>query len=147
MRGLFLGRLRSPGDYSEKPAEALVLFLGRYLEVLLYKASIQMIRVSVAETERFPEQAAQYYDVLFVQVQARLSTYLKLTFGLTARGSAEAAHKLLGQVLYPRFPRALSGMDPLKESFDRDALAPDFDLKPVRKVVADWLGSLEAHRG
>jgi AcrR family transcriptional regulator len=30
VRGLFLSRLRMPGDYSEKPAEALVMFCGRY---------------------------------------------------------------------------------------------------------------------
>lgn len=145
VRGLFLSRLRMPGDYSEKPADALVMFCGRYLEILLYEASIQMLRVSMAETERFPEQAAQYFDVLFTQVHARLSAYLKATFGLSARTSAEAAHRLLGQVLYPRFPRALFGMDQLAESFDRETLAPDFDLEPIRKAVADLIESLQKH--
>src|ERR1041384_2762934 len=37
VRGLLLGRLRMPGDYSEEPAEALVMFCGRYLETLLYE--------------------------------------------------------------------------------------------------------------
>ena len=60
VRGLFLSRLRMPGDYSEKPVDALVMFCGRYLEILLYEGSIRMIRVSMAETERFPEQAAEY---------------------------------------------------------------------------------------
>ena len=48
-----------------KTADALVMFCGRYLEILLFEGSIQMCRVSMAETERFPEQAAQYFDVLF----------------------------------------------------------------------------------
>jgi hypothetical protein len=104
-----------------------------------------MIRVSMAETKRFPEQAAQYFDVLFTQVHARLSAYLKTTFGLSARASAEAAHRLLGQVLYPRFPRALFGMDQLAKNFDREALAPDFDLKPIRKAIADLIESLQTH--
>jgi len=142
VRGLFLSRLKLPGDYSEKPAEALALFGGRYLEILLYEGSIQMIRVSLAETDRFPEQAAQYFDVLLTQVHARVSAYLKATFGLSARASAEAAHGFLGQLLYPRFPRAVFGIDELAKSFDRDALAPDFDLKPVRKAVADLIDSL-----
>ncbi|WP_213805579.1 TetR/AcrR family transcriptional regulator [Granulicella sp. dw_53] len=143
VRGLFLNRLRLPGDYSEKPADALVIFCGRYLEVLLYEASIQMCRISMAESARFPEQAAQYFDVLFTQVHARLSAYLKTTFGLSARGSAEAAHKLLGQVFYPRFTRALFGMDPLVERFDPETLSPDFDLRPIRKAVADLIESLQ----
>jgi len=143
VRGLFLTRLKLPGDYSQKPAEALTLFCGRYLEVLLYESSIQMCRVSVAEAARFPNGALQHHDVVFTEVQARLSAYLKASFGLTARASAEAAQRLLGQVLYPRFVRALFGMDALKDSFDRDTLAPDFDLKPVRKAVADLIGSLQ----
>ena len=52
------------------------------------------------------------------------------------------AANLLGQVLHPRFPRALFGMDELAESFDDDALGPDFDLKPIRKAVADLIESL-----
>jgi hypothetical protein len=33
-------------------------------------------------------------------------------------------------------------MDQLAESFDREALAPDFDLKPIRKAVTQFLGAL-----
>jgi AcrR family transcriptional regulator len=145
VRGLFLGRLRMPSDYSEKPAEALVMFCGRYLEILLYEASIQMCRVSMAETARFPEGAVQHFDVMFTEVHTRLSAYLKTTFGLSARPSAEAAQRLLGQILYPRLLRALFGMDELADGFDRDTLAPDFDLKPIRKAVADLLESLQKH--
>ena len=143
VRGLFLSRLRMPGDYSEKPADALVMFCGRYLETLLYERSVQMIRVSMAETERFPEQAAQYFDVLFTQVHARLSAYLKTTFELSARGGDAAAHRLLGQLLYPRFPRALFGLDPLAASIDREALVSDFDLKAIRKTVTELIELLE----
>lgn len=142
VRGLFLNRLRMPGDHSEQPAEALTMFCGRYLEILLYESSIQMCRVSVAEAARFPQGAAQHFDVMFVEVHTRLSAYLKTTFGLSSPASAEAAQKLLGQLLYPRFLRALFGVDELAESFDRDALAPDFDLEPVRKAVADVIESL-----
>ncbi len=147
VRGLFLLRLRQPGEYSEKPAEALTLFCGRYLETLLYQASIQMIRVSVAETERFPEQAAQYYDQLFTEVHTRLSAYLRATFKLSAQGGAEVAHKLLGQILYPRLPRALFGIDPLATSLDREALVPGVDLKPIRRVVTDVIASLQGGGG
>jgi AcrR family transcriptional regulator len=143
VRGLFLSKLKMPGDYSDKPAEALVMFCGRYLEILLYEGSIQMGRVSLAETARFPEGAAQYFDLMFTQVHARLSAYMKTTFGLSARAGAEAAQRLLGQVLYPRFPQALFGMHLLAENFDDEALAPEFDLKPIRKAVADVIESLE----
>lgn len=142
VRGLFLTRLRMPGDYSEAPSEALVLFCGRFLETLLYENSIRMMRVSMAEAERFPEQAAQHYDVLFTQVQVRLSGYLVTALGVSESVGAEASGWLLGQVLYPRLTRALFGLDPLAKSFDSEGLAPDFDLQLIRDAVADLIASL-----
>jgi len=143
VRGLFLSRLRMPGDYSRKPAEALAMFCGRYLEILLYERSIQMCRVCMGESARFPEGAAKHFDVMFTEVHTRLSVYMKTTYELSARACAEAAQNLLGQVLYPRFPRALFGIDQLKKSFDDEILAADFDLKPIRTAVANVIESLE----
>jgi AcrR family transcriptional regulator len=139
VRGLFLTSLKMPGDYSEKPEEALVMFCSRYLEIVLYEKSVQMCRVTMAETSRFPEGAAQYFDLLFTQVHTRLHSYLKATFGLSARASAEAVHRLLGQVLYPYFPRALFGIDKLADSLDRQTPASDAAQKQVRKVVKEWI--------
>jgi len=143
VRGLFLGRLKMPADYSEKPAEALTLFLGRYLEVLLYEPSIQMCRTSMAETARFPEGAAEHFDVLFTQANIRLAAYLMETFGLSARASAEAAERLLGQLVYPKLLRALFGLEKLAESFEDAAAA--VDLKPIRKAVTEMIASLQAN--
>ena len=142
VRGLFLSRLKLPGNNSEKPGEALVMFCGRYLETLLYEPQIRMIRISMAEADRFPEQAALYYDVLFTQPHARLSAYLQTTFALSEHRSAEAAHKLLGQILYPRFSRALLGVEPLIKEFSGDALEAEFDLQPIRDAVVDWVKSM-----
>ena len=137
VRGLFLGKLKMPQDYSEKPAEALAQFCGRYLELLLYDGTIRMCRVCMAETSRFPQGAAQCFDVIFTEVHVRLSAYLKSTFTLSGRASGDLAQQLLGQVLYPRFPRALFGVDQLGKRVDEASLSPDFDLKPIRKAVAD----------
>jgi hypothetical protein len=140
VRGLVLTRLKMPGDYSEKPADALVMFCSRYLEILLYEKSIQMCRVSMAEVSRFPEAAAQYFDVIFTQVERSLGAYLKKAFGLSARASAEATQKLLASILYPQFPRALFGIDPLGADVDSEVRATD--LKLIRKAVADLIESL-----
>ena len=143
VRGLFLLRLRQPADYSERPAEAITLFCGRYLEILLYQASVQMIRISVAESEKFPEQAAQYFDQLFTEVHARLGAYLKEKFKLSTAASSDATHRMLGLLLYPRLPRALFGMDALATTFDREAFLPDIDLKQIRKVVTEIVRSFD----
>lgn len=144
VRGLFLQRLKEPGEYSAKPAEALVAFCARYLEAILYESSIRMLRVSMAETARFPEGAAQHYDVMFTEVHTRLSAYLKATFGSSTGESARAAQRLLGQLLFPRLPRALFGLEDLVQEFDEHALSPKIDLKAVRKAVAELLAELAA---
>jgi AcrR family transcriptional regulator len=145
VRGLFLAELKMPEDYAPKPADALVLFCGRYLEILIFEGSIRMMRVSIsmAESGHFQAQVAAYYDVLFTQVHGRLSGYLKTAFGISGRASAEAANRLMGQVHYPRLQRALFGLDVPAPEFGKEGVAPDFDLKPIRKAVVECLESLK----
>ena len=64
IRGLALSKLKMPGEYSANPTEALIMFCGRFLEIL-FVHTIRMCRMSVAEATRFPGGAAQYFDVLF----------------------------------------------------------------------------------
>lgn len=147
VRGLFLARLRAPGDGADQPAEALTMFCGRYLEALCYESSIRMLRVSMAEAERFPEQAARYFDVLFAQAQLALSAYLGKTFGVSAERSDEAARTLLARILFPRLPRALFGLDPLAKSLGAEAVPPGLDLAPIRAAVAEAIRPLQEGDG
>ena len=50
-----------------------------------------MMRISIAETERFPKQATQYFDQLFTQVHIRLSAYLKITYLFVLLNSWESS--------------------------------------------------------
>ena len=148
VRGLFLARIKEPAVYSPKPAEALEAFCARYLEAMLYESSVQMLRISMAETARFPEGAAKHHDVMFTEVTARVSSYLKATFGLNTRVSAEAAQRLIARLLFPRLTRALFGLEDLVQEFDEHALSPKIDVKAVRKAVAELLATLPlANRG
>jgi AcrR family transcriptional regulator len=142
VREMSLSKLKTPRDYSEDPTEALVLFCGRYLESLLFVWTIRMCRMSIAEAERFPEGAARYFDVIFTVPHERLSAYLGETFGLSETASSEAAQKLLGQVMSPRFSRALFGIEALSEQLDDEGIRADFDLAPVREAVAELIASL-----
>lgn len=142
VRRLFLARLKVPAAYSAKPPEALALFLGRYVEVILYEPSVQMIRLTLAEAARLPEGAAQHFDVIFGEVMTRVGDYLKATFGLSSRVSTEHAQRLLGRVLFPLLPRALFGLEELIEEFDERAISPKVDMKAIRKGVAELLDVL-----
>lgn len=147
LRELGLSKLKRPGDYSPDTEEALVLFCGRVLECLLFAWTIRMCRLCLAEAERFPEGSARYFDVLFCVPHERLSNYLTQHFGLSPQESSDAAERLLGRVIHPRFSRALFGLDELSEQIDEDAIRADFDLEPVRQAVAELMKSLKSpHR-
>lgn len=143
VRGLFLGKLKMPADYGTNAVEALVQFCGRYLEILLFERAVQMCRITIAESTRFPEGAAQYFEVMFLEPQTRIAAYLRRRFEMTPKAATEAAQGLMGTLLYPRLERALLGMDPLQPGFDDERLDPGFDLKPVRRAVVALIESIE----
>lgn len=144
VRGLFLNRVGKPGDYPGEPADALVMFCSRYLETLIHEGSIQMFRLTAAETARFPAGAAQYFDVIFTEVEARVSAYLSDMFTSPPSLSDEIASNLLGRTLYPRLPRALFGIDQLAKSLD-ESLSPYFDVRQIREAVADAVRGFQRH--
>ena len=144
VRDIFLARLQMPGDYDDDPAQALIMFCGRFLEIVLYAPSIAMSRMSIAGAERFPQGAAGYFDAGFNAAHERLSNYLAATFTLSPQASSDAAQELLGRVLHPRFLRALFGVDELSSQLGEDAIRDDLDLAPIRRAVADVLASLES---
>ena len=142
VREMALSKLKTPNEYSDDPAEALVLFCGRYLEGLLFTWNIRMCRMIASESERFPEGSARYFEVIFTVPQERLSAYLKLTFGLSESASSATAQELLAKIIHPHFPRALFGLDPLSDQMDEHTIRADFDLEPVRRVVLELTDSL-----
>lgn len=137
VRELFFGRLRQPGDYGARPAEALVVYCTRYLQTLLYARSIRLSRMCMAQAERFPAAAAQYFDVLFATAQAQLGAYLRVELHLVPETADEAAAELLGRVIYPRYLRALCGLEPPAEDLEAAV-----DAKPIRRAVTALLASL-----
>ena len=141
VRQMLAIKLGQPGDYSKKPAEALTLFCGRCLEIALYKASIQMMRISMAEAERCAEQAEAYYNSVFSFAQSSIAVYLRERFRLSARASEEAAQRLFAVVMFPRLHRTLFRIDPPLPMFDPHVRTPRIDLRPIRKAVNDLLSS------
>ncbi len=103
-----------------------------------------MCRVCIAEAERFPEGSAQYFEVVFSGAQAVLSRYVQANLGLSSAQSFQAAERLLGQVIHPRFQRALFGLDQLSEHLE-DEPRPDFDLTTIRAHVTEMRQYLSQH--
>jgi len=140
VRELYLGRLKTPADYSDDTAKAVVLFCGRFLQLLLWQPALRTCRLSIAEAERLPEASAQYYDAIFATTHERLAAFLRERCQLAPRASSDLARELLGHTVYPQLFRALLGVEePVKEIPDEASIATDVDLAPIRRVVAALL--------
>lgn len=141
-RELYLGRLRTPVDHGEDARRAVVVFCGRFLQLLLREPALRTCRLGIAEAERLPEASARYYDAIFHTAQQRLAEFLVERCGLEPPAGADVACALLGRAVYPRLFRALLGVEePLPADSDEASLATDVDLAPIRDAVATLLPS------
>lgn len=146
VRELHAGKLRTPGHYSEDTAEAAVLFCGRFLQMLLWGPALRMCRLGIAEADRLPEASTQYYDAIFNTTNERLAAFLSERRRLSPEAGTRIAHELLGRTVYPRFVRALFGVEePFTEWPDEASIATDVDLAPTRRAAAALLSSEEVN--
>jgi AcrR family transcriptional regulator len=142
VRELYLGRLQTPEEYSDDSAEAVVLFCGRFLQLLLWQPALRTCRLSIAEAERLPEASAQYFDAIFTVTHARLAAFLDQRYELAPRAGSDVARALLGHTVYPQLFRALLGVEePLKDPPEETTITVDVDLAPIRSAVAALLPS------
>ncbi len=140
--GLYLDRLGTPEDYSGDTAEAVVLFCGRFLQMLLWAPALRACRLFIAEAERIPAASANYYNAIFTTAHDRLATFLSGQCQLTPSASTSVAQELFGRTLYPRLIRGLLGVEQLtSETPDGASIATDVDLAPIRNAVAARLTS------
>lgn len=136
-RELYLGRLRTPAEYGDDPAEAIVLFCGRFLQLQRWTAALRTLRLGIAEAERLPAAAADYHEAIFEIPQQRLAAFIAERYGLDLATSHETAHRLIGRAIYPQLIRALLGVDPpLTERPDESTVTADVDLAALRTAVA-----------
>jgi hypothetical protein len=141
---LYLERLKTPADYGEDTVEAVVIFCGRFLQLLLRKPALRTCRLGIAEAERLPEASAQYYDAIFHTAHERLTAFLVERCRLAPPAGSDLAHRLLGRTVYPRIFRALLGVEaPLEDESDEASLAADVDLAPIRDAVTALVPSGE----
>ncbi|MFG1808079.1 TetR/AcrR family transcriptional regulator [Streptomyces sp. NPDC049040] len=137
VRELYLDRLRTPGEYAEDSAEAVVLYCGRFLQMLLWEPTVRMCRLGIAEAERLPEATARYYDAIFHSAHQRLADHIGEHYALPPADCTRIAHELVGHTIHPRFLRALFGTGQLiTERPQKASIAADVDLAPVRAAVA-----------
>ncbi|MGW5383375.1 TetR/AcrR family transcriptional regulator [Nocardia sp. NPDC003963] len=134
-RALFAGRMRTPRQYADEPAEAVVRYCGRFVQLLRWSSVARMLRLGIAEADRLPDVAAGLYDVLFGTTARDLAAHLETTSGLTSGEAQAAATELIGLVVHPTLPRVLLGIHPVVDEIpEEEHLTTDVDLDRIRRL-------------
>jgi AcrR family transcriptional regulator len=140
VRELNLGNLRTPAEYGAEPAEAVVRYCGRFVQMQLWNSALRTLRLGIAEAERLPEAAASYHEAVFEIPQQRLADYLVARYGIDGAAGGDIARRLIARAVYPQLIRALFGVDkPLAGRPDETTLETDVDLAAIRSAVAELL--------
>jgi hypothetical protein len=140
IRELYLGRLKTPDAYAEDPAEAVTLFCGRFLQLMVWEPQVRTCRLSIAEAERRPGSSNAYFDAIFATTYQRLSVYLAGQYAMDHADSAALAEDLLGRTVLPRLLRTLLNAEAVIKDTPADTtLAEDVDLNAIRRLVSTAL--------
>jgi TetR/AcrR family transcriptional regulator of autoinduction and epiphytic fitness len=136
VRALFGARMRTPAAYAGEPAEAVVRYCGRFVQLVRWSSVAGMLRLGIAEAERLPDLAAGLYDVLFETTAGDLAAHLATARGLATDQAEVAANRLIGLVVHPVLPRLLFGIDPCAdEAPEENRLEAEVDLDSIRQLV------------
>lgn len=134
IRGLFLGKLRSPDVYADEPVEAVALFCGRFLELVCWRDALGYQRVALTAAIRSPALARAAYDTSYAEACKSLAAYLrsrKLT-----RTPEPHAELLLAATTGGPVIRHLFGVDePSAELPDESKVGTKVDMKRIRDAV------------
>jgi AcrR family transcriptional regulator len=139
IRELYLSALKTPDAYAGDPVEAVTLFCGRFLQLMVWEPQVRTCRLSIAEAERLPGSSTAYFDRIFASTYERLSTYLAAQYAMEQAGSMALAEDLLDRAVLPRLMRTLLSVEDVIKDKDKpeDAdLARDVDLTAIRRLVS-----------
>ncbi|MFC6880429.1 MULTISPECIES: TetR/AcrR family transcriptional regulator [Actinomadura] len=133
---LYLNKLKTPDAYAGDPAEAVVLFCGRFLELMVWEPQVRTCRLSIAEAERLPGSSSAYFDAMFAATYERLAAYLADRYGMDQAAAAALGEDLLARAVLPRLFRTLLNVDSATKVMPSDtSLSEDVDLDAIRRRV------------
>jgi AcrR family transcriptional regulator len=134
IKGLFLGKLRSPEVYAAEPVEAVALFCGRFLELVCWRDAVGCQRVALAAAARSPAIARALYNTVFAESCRILAAYLR-TRKLT-RSPEQHAELLLAAATGGPVIRHLYGVDDACADLPGDETAGTrVDMRRIREAV------------
>ncbi|WP_227982854.1 TetR/AcrR family transcriptional regulator [Nocardia spumae] len=142
VRELHLGRMGAPQDYGEEPIAAVTGYCVRYLQSLVWVQSVRTCRLVIAEAERVPRAATDYYDAVFATTRRTLAAFAGSRWGLPEPVAVAAVDEILAGAVYPRFVAVLFGAEEATVARVDDPPSPaDPDYERVRRIVTAVLGA------
>ncbi len=140
VRDLYLANIKTPEHYAQDTVEAITLLCGRFLQMLLWEQVLRTCRMGIAEAHRLPGASAQYYETFFAATQERLAAFVEERYHLQSAVGTAVARDLIARTVYPRFVRALFGVEELLADLpDEASIAAVLDLAPIREAVVELL--------
>lgn len=140
VRELYLDKLKTPDTYAEDAAEAVTLFCGRFLQLMIWEPQVRTSRLTISEAERLPGSAKAYFEAMFASTYRRLSDYVTQHYAMDHAASEALAEDLLNRTVLPRLMRTLLSVEaPNKNQPEETVLADDVDLDEIRRLVAATL--------
>ncbi len=134
IKGLFLGKLRSPEVYAAEPIEAVALFCGRFLELVCWRDAVAYQRITLAAAAHSPAIAKAVYNAGHAEACRSLAGYLR-TRKLT-RNPIEQAELVLSATTGGPVIRHLFGVDePSSDYPDQEMVGTQVDMKRIREAV------------
>ncbi|AHH17344.1 transcriptional regulator, TetR family [Nocardia nova SH22a] len=142
VRELHLGRMGQPRDYGDDPIEAVTLYCLRFQQQLVWVQSVRTCRLVVAEAERLPRAASDYYDAVFATARRDLAAFAAAHWELAESAALGVSDEILTGAVYSRFVAVLFGVaEPTAERIDAAPSAADPDYERIRRIVATVLDS------
>ncbi|MBB4684241.1 TetR/AcrR family transcriptional regulator [Amycolatopsis jiangsuensis] len=135
---LYLDKLRTPDAYAAEPSEAVTLFCGRFLQLMVWEPQVRTTRLTMTEAERQPASAFAYFEAMYGATRERLAEYLSSQYGLDGPAADALAEDLVGRTVLPRVFRTLFGVEEAVAAAPGPAVG-DVDLIPIRRIVVEAL--------
>jgi AcrR family transcriptional regulator len=134
IRGLFLGKLRSPEVYATEPVEAVALFCGRFVELVCWRDGVGYQRMALTAAARSPAIARVVYDSVFAAACRSLAAYLRAR--KLSKSPEQDAELILAATTGGPVIRHLYGVDePSPDVPGEEGVATWVDLKRIREAV------------
>ncbi|MGH6654113.1 MAG: TetR/AcrR family transcriptional regulator [Actinocrinis sp.] len=154
VRRLYLDLLKTPDAYArtststgpaiDDPAEAVAMFCGRQLQLMVWESQVRTCRLTIASVERLPGSSNAYFDAIFTTAYERLADFIAGHYVIERPDAANLARDLLDRTVLPRFIRAVLGVEEPIKDVPEETIAQDVDLDAIRRVTSSALPAPKA---